>query len=224
MVDLSLVKPKDLWYTVGLIATDGNLSIDGRHINITSKDKGHLEGLKKKLFLKLKLTRKARSKEKVKKYFVLQIGDVKLYKFLLSIGLRQKKSLTLGKIEVPPEYFKDFLRGVIDGDGSISTWIHKSNSNVQWSSRVVSASKKFIYWLKRETERTFNIKGRLHSAVKIGFPNPIYILKFGKFATKNLLVECYYEGCFALKRKSLLAQKCLLAENKLSQYGIHLPR
>src|ERR1700691_6081621 len=101
MVDLSLVKPKDLWYTVGLIATDGNLSKDGRHVNITSKDGELLNGIKRILCLKLKLTKKARTKEKIKKYFFLQIGDVKFYKFLLSIGLTQKKSLTLGKISVP---------------------------------------------------------------------------------------------------------------------------
>ncbi len=67
MVDLSLVKPKDLWYTVGLIATDGNLSKDGRHITITSKDEEILEGLKSILFLKLKLTKKATGGSKDKK-------------------------------------------------------------------------------------------------------------------------------------------------------------
>src|SRR3989344_1423286 len=131
MVDLSLVKPQDLWYTVGLIATDGNLSKDNRHVNITSNNREHLEGIKQILHLQLKLTKKARSNEKTKKYLMLQIGDVKFYQYLLEIGLTQKKSLTLGKINVPKLYFKDFLRGVIDGDGSISTWIHKSNRNIQ---------------------------------------------------------------------------------------------
>ena len=32
------ISKKDLWYLVGLIATDGCLSSDGRHIDITSKD------------------------------------------------------------------------------------------------------------------------------------------------------------------------------------------
>ena len=37
MIDLTKIKPNDLWYLVGLVATDGSLSLDGRHINITSK-------------------------------------------------------------------------------------------------------------------------------------------------------------------------------------------
>lgn len=220
MVDLSLIKPKDLWYTVGLIATDGNLSKDGRHVNITSKDKDLLDGIKRILFLKLKLTKKARAKDKIKKYFFLQIGDVKFYKFLLKIGLTPKKSLTLDKIDVPKNYFKDFFRGVIDGDGSISTWVHPNNKNAQWSSRVVSGSKKFINWLKKEAEEEFKIKGKMHIAEKPN-TNDLYILKFGKFATKNMLKQCYYKDCFALRRKQLLAEQCLLSQNKLSKYGVH---
>ncbi|MDR3642562.1 MAG: LAGLIDADG family homing endonuclease [Candidatus Doudnabacteria bacterium] len=209
-----------MWYTVGLIATDGNLSKDGRHTNITSKDEEFLEGVKKILGLNVKLTKKTRTSEKNKKYSFLQIGDVKFYKFLLEIGLTPKKSLTLGELRIPEIYFKDFFRGVIDGDGSISTWIHNSNGNIQWSSRVVSGSKKFIYWLQEKSENSFNIKGKVHIAKKIE-TNPLYVLKFGKFATKNLLNQCYYKQCFALRRKYLLAEKCLNAEDKLSKYGIH---
>ena len=218
MVDLSLIKPKDLWYTVGLIATDGNLSKDGRHVNITSKDKGLLEGLKKVLFLKLKLTRKSRGKEKIKKYFVLQIGDVKFYKFLLSIGLSQKKSLILGKVKFPQIYFKDFLRGVIDGDGNISMWKHKSNKNVQWSVRIFSASHDFVYWLKAEIENEFKVKGRLYKKESDKY-NPLYTIKFGKLAGKVILEQCYYKNCMALNRKNSKALDCLKSENGLSKYG-----
>lgn len=218
MVDLSLVKPKDLWYTVGLIATDGNLSKDGRHVNITSKDKSLLEDLKKILFLKLKLTRKARSAEKSKKYFVLQIGDVKFYKFLLSIGLTQKKSLILGKIKFPEVYFRDFLRGVIDGDGNISMWEHKSNGNIQWSLRVFSASTIFINWLKDKIEKEFKVKGRLYKTQKAEY-NPLYTIKFGKLAAKVILQNCYYKNCEALNRKHIKALACLKTENGLSKYG-----
>lgn len=222
MVDLSLVKPQHLWYTIGLIATDGNLCNDGRHINITSADRKHMEQVKKALLLENKITQKARGNEKIKKYAFLQFGDVAFYKFLLKIGLAPKKSLTLGKIEVPGEYFKDFLRGIIDGDGSITTWVHRSNKNIQWSSRVVSASKTFIIWLKKEVENKFKVHGKLHVSARPDY-NPLYILKFGKFPTKTILINCYYKNCIALTRKNLLAKKCLQSEDKLSKYGVHKP-
>jgi hypothetical protein len=218
MVDLSLVRPQHLWYTVGLIATDGNLSIDGRHISITSKDKDLLEGLKKILFLKLKLTRKARASEKVKKYFVLQIGDVKFYKFLLGIGLTQRKSLTLGEIKFPINFFKDFLRGVIDGDGNISMWKHRDNGNIQWSLRIFSASYSFVGWLKELMESEFKVKGKLYK-VQRGNYNPLYTIKFGKLAAKVILEKCYYKNCMALSRKNKKALACLNTQNGLSKYG-----
>ena len=218
MVDLSLVKPQDLWYTVGLIATDGNLSKDGRHISITSKDEDLLRSLKKILFLKLKLTKKARASEQIKKYFVLQIGDVKFYKFLLGIGLSQRKSLTLGKVKCPLKFFKDFLRGVIDGDGNISMWKHKGNGNIQWSLRVFSASHTFISWLKLQMENEFKIKGKLYKKKADGY-NPLYTIKFGKLAAKVILEKCYYKNCVALNRKHIKALDCLRTQNGLSKYG-----
>src|SRR3989344_4135028 len=132
MVDLKFIKPDHLWYIIGLIVTDGNLSKDGRHINITSKDEGYLLSIIKALGINNKIGKKSRGKSKEKIYSVLQFGDTKFYKYLLGIGLIQRKSLTLGEIKIKERYFTDFLRGIIDGDGCISTWIHKSNGLRQY--------------------------------------------------------------------------------------------
>jgi hypothetical protein len=45
--------------------------------------------------------------------------DRALYGWLREIGLTPAKSLTLGPLSVPDEYFVDFFRGCIDGDGTI---------------------------------------------------------------------------------------------------------
>jgi hypothetical protein len=42
-----------------------------------------------------------------------------LYDALLTIGLTPAKSLTLGPLAIPDDYFPDFFRGCIDGDGSV---------------------------------------------------------------------------------------------------------
>ena len=219
MVDLSLIKPENLWYTVGLIATDGNLSKNGRHINITSKDEEHMLMVRKALMLKNKLTKKSRGGAKIKEYSFLQFGDVKFYKFLLFIGLTPKKSLILKEIKVPKIYFADFLRGVIDGDGSIHTWIHPTNKNEQWALRIFSASEKFVQWLQLEIKSLFGAEGKIHIS-KRAKNSTLYQLKFGKFATKQILFECYNTNCLALKRKKALAFACLKSKDKLSKYGV----
>ena len=38
--------PEKLWYLVGLITSDGCLSSDGRHLEITLKEKEYLEDVK----------------------------------------------------------------------------------------------------------------------------------------------------------------------------------
>ncbi len=40
------IEGSNLWYLVGLITTDGCLSSDGRHIDITSKDYAFLQEIK----------------------------------------------------------------------------------------------------------------------------------------------------------------------------------
>lgn len=219
MVDLKNIKSKNLWYVIGYIATDGHLSKDGRHLNITSKDKDHLEKIKQVLGLNIKIGKKGRGGSKNKIYSQLQFSDVKFYKFLLSIGFVQQKSLNIGEINVDKNFFEDFLRGIIDGDGSISTWIHKSNLHRQWSLRIISAAPKFIKWLKKKTESHFDVKGKLYCYKYKNKINPIYILKFGKLPAKIILKSIYYKGCFSLSRKNNQSIICLQDENKMINYG-----
>ncbi len=103
-------------YAIGLIATDGCLSKDGRHIILVSKDVDQLNNFKSCLSLENKIGTTV-SGYNGKSYTRIQFGDVLLYKFLLSIGLTPAKSKTIGKLKIPEIYFFDFLRGVLDGDG-----------------------------------------------------------------------------------------------------------
>ncbi|MEK7192262.1 MAG: LAGLIDADG family homing endonuclease [Patescibacteria group bacterium] len=219
MVDLRLIKPENLWYIVGLITTDGNLSISGRHINITSKDRSLLYDVRSSLFLNNKIGRKSNGSNKKKIYSVLQLGDKKFYDYLMDIGLTPKKSLTLKSIKVPNKYFIDFVRGVIDGNGNISRWVHATNKNVQWSLRIVSGSKTFLLWLKNSMEKTFEVSGKFYTQQYANKKNPLHILKFGKFAAKFILKRCYYNKCLALNRKLKSSMKCLQSEDGLRKYG-----
>ncbi len=219
MVDLSKVKPEYLWYIIGFIATDGNLSKDGRHINITSKDRDHLFLLRDTLGLQSKIGRKGSGSQQEKKYSQLQFSDVKFYRYLESIGICAGKSLTLGRVEVNWAYFPDFLRGVIDGDGCICTWIHKSNTHRQWVLQVTSAALVFITWLKESTETYFRVRGKLHTYPSNSKRNALYVIKFGKLAAKIILKQIYYENSLSLERKMAKSKICLQDVNRMVNYG-----
>jgi len=114
----------ELAYIVGILATDGNLSVDARHITITSKDLDLLETVRDCLKLKNSIGQQRRL---LNPYYRLQWGDTSFYNWLVQIGLTPAKSLTLGPLQIPDNFFADFVRGVIDGDGSIGLYTDRSN-------------------------------------------------------------------------------------------------
>ena len=114
-------------------------------------------------------------------------------------------------------YFGDFLRGMIDGDGSIYTWIHSSNGRRQWALKISSASPLFAGWLKSAIEDFFAVRGSLY--VGKGKLHPIHVIKFGKLPAKVILQACYYPGCLAMSRKLERAQQCMNTPNGVRKYG-----
>ncbi|MFH1780809.1 MAG: LAGLIDADG family homing endonuclease [Candidatus Nealsonbacteria bacterium] len=91
----------NLAYIVGLLATDGNLSKDGRHIDFTSKDKNLVELLRRCLSLHNKIGKKCNGSDPKKKYYRIQFGNVVFYHWLQRIGLTPHKSKTINKLAIP---------------------------------------------------------------------------------------------------------------------------
>ena len=199
---------EELAYAIGLIATDGNLSPDLRHINLTSKDKDIMLLFRRSLRLKNKVGRKARGGSRDKRYYVFQFGSVQFYSFLISIGLMPAKSKKLNTILIPKTYFWDFLRGCLDGDGNINEYIHPESRHPQLRIRFSSASLPFLNW-KLDVIRTLtHIRGGWLSSVP---QKSTYTLTFGKSDSKRILKKIYNTGgTLFLKRKFNIAKKYLL--------------
>lgn len=195
----------DFAYAIGLLATDGNLSPDGRHLNMTSKDKEMIGTFKKCLGLKNKIGRKSRGGSTEKKYFVIQFGDRNFYDFLLGLGMTPAKSKTLSSLKIPKQYFADFIRGCIDGDGSITTVRHPESQHLQLRTRLSSASPPFLYWVKN--------KLCLYSRLSGGWitqGDGVHVLGYGKSDSIKLFRYIYYDGCNRyLKRKYARAKAFL---------------
>lgn len=189
----------NLAYVIGLIASDGCLYNDGRHIGITSKDEEILLYIKEILNLRNKIGKKARGGGFEKKYFVLQFGSVAFYKFLLSIGLTSAKSKTMPKLNIPIKYFAPFLRGCVDGDGSIGTFIHPESKHPQLRLSLCSASIPFLDWIKDEIRNSFLATGGWIDASDI---NRCSILRYGIADSIIILNKLYCDGSeYFLRRK-----------------------
>ena len=205
----------DFAYAIGLLATDGNLSPDGRHISFTSKDVELVELYQKVLRIKVHIGKKSSGSEKEKLYSVVQFGDVLFYQFLLEIGLMPKKSKILGRIKIPKDLFFDFLRGSFDGDGcTYSYWDPRWRSSFMFYTTFVSASEKHILWLQREVYRRIKVVGHITG----GKENvSVFQLKYAKADSLKLLRKMFHS-----KKLPHLTRKRLKIEKMLSIVGEQL--
>jgi hypothetical protein len=137
----------------------------------------------------------------------IQFGNVGLYNWLTGIGLTPRKSLTLGPIDVPKQYFIDFARGCFDGDGTIYSYMDPrwANSHMFYIS-YVSASKNFTDWLQNQFKDTINIRGHIVTT-KHKTKHTIYQLRFAKKESLVLIKKMYYSKqipCLERKRNKIL--------------------
>lgn len=199
---VSMQWSRELAYALGLIASDGCLSGDGRHVEFNSKDKDLVAQFKKCLRLHNKIGKKSRAREKIKKYYRVQFGDVTFYAFLVSIGFMPAKSKKLGILKIPFLYFSDFLRGCIDGDGSITSFRHPESQYLQIRLRVVSASLVFLRWIQETVKHLVEVDGGwIENSPKIS------VLTYATADALKIFRFIYYsEKVPSLRRKRLRAE------------------
>jgi intein/homing endonuclease len=124
----------------------------------------------------------------------------------------------LGEVKIPSEYFIDFLRGHLDGDGSIFTYEDRYNhyqgriyTNQRVYIKFISASKNHILWLHNSIQTIIGIKGSITCHVnKGGNRNPMWSIKFAKKESIRLLPLIYYKTTLpCLERKKILTTQIL---------------
>jgi len=199
-------------YAVGLIVTDGNLSSDKRHITLTSTDKQLLEAFRNCLHLTNKICVNPPGGYSKKTCYKVTFGNVNFYNWLVSIGLMPNKTFKISSIDIPHKYISDFLRGHIDGDGSIIHYIDRHNSykdKTYLYNRLYvtfrSASLSHITWLREQVKQLINIRGSLSSWTnrrKYNSDNQ-HTLRYCKKESLKLLKYIYYKDdipCLDRKR------------------------
>ena len=195
----------DFAYSIGVIATDGNLSPNKRSINITSKDIEMIKNIKSCLKINNRIGVKNSGTVKDKIYHVIQFGDKNFYDFLNEIGITANKSKTIGSLNIPRKFFSDFLRGCFDGDGNFSVSIHPESKIPQLRIRLCSASLNFVNWIKTKIKGILKIN---NGWIYTNKSSSMHILSYGKEDAGKILKFMYYNGV-----KHYLSRKYKIAKN-----------
>jgi hypothetical protein len=193
----------ELAYAVGLIASDGCLLNDGRHLDFTSIDIEQIKNISRCLGLgHIKIGTKNEGTA-----FRLQWGDVTLYNFFLSIGLMPNKSRRIGALQIPEHLFFDFLRGSFDGDGSFYSYYDpRWKSSFMYYLSFNSASASHIAWLRTTLKHLLNVEGHISRTKN----SCLESLRFAKREALVVLGAMYSTGCNThLKRKRLKIGRAL---------------
>lgn len=210
------------FYLLGAFYTDGSMT-KRKQFAMCSNDKDWLCSIKNAICPQIKIVQ---SLNTFRIYFNNQI----MYDWLHIHGCVQNKSLILEMPKVPEKYLFDFVRGIIDGDGTIGLYTFSNkyknkNGEIKYSPykrgtmTIYSASKNFLLSLqscltKVDMRSTFHeMKARKKNAVignqVIHQKNPLYTLQTSGKNCSNLLNKCYTDPCMALQRKQFRAEQII---------------
>lgn len=217
------------YYLLGAFCTDGN--VHERYpnrwtANLTSADKQWIIQIKNHISKDLTI-----HKHKNNKAFSIYINNNRICKWLMKNGCMPRKSLTLQLPKIPKKYQPDFIRGVIDGDGSIG--LYETNKNTKRMSAIITittGSQKFAFSVVKLLDRfkikSFIIKktpkqmkGSYIENRKISPKHNIYCVRIINYNAVSLINLIYYN-----KNILCLERKQNKADTIIKYYSIHIPR
>jgi hypothetical protein len=189
------------FYVIGLIASDGCIS--GNFAKLVSKDRELVDYLKT-ITECTNLVREDRRmvNGNIQTYYGLHFSSVEMIEILNNYGITERKSLTFSPKNIPQEYLGDFIRGVFDGDGSLSVSRRKDNGARTQKFSIVSGSEVFAKDLHSIFSDVVGIS--VNKIVRDNRGNGIYNISVGKRDDVIRLGEWMYGETFnkfGLKRK-----------------------
>ena len=183
-------------YVLGFIAADGCISIqsddDRYQLIIQIND---LELLEKIKYVMKSMHPISRIIRKLGPIYRLSICSKRLVYRLLELGIGPRKSLSMRFPNIPKEYARHFIRGVLDGDGSIGiTKFPNGQRYLQLS--FVSGSEKFIRGINDTIHEKLDMQQR-----KIFYSGNVYVLEYTHKSAKKVLAWIYSDSVIHLERK-----------------------
>ena len=192
-------------WLLGYISADGCIRPDRYEIKIKSIDYEMLSHAQKILNTNYSI-----KPEKNSRCFVLSFYGKRLVEDIQKYGITARKSLTLKMPEIPDDYFWDFLRGVVDGDGHIIPPHSQDSGEVRFQ---ITSSKQFL-------EKLLKILG-----IKIDCPKyklsprgKAFELKINSSYAYQCLFFMYYNEKYGLSRKKNIALR-LISNFEKSTYA-----
>src|SRR3989338_1486091 len=193
-------------YVLGFILADGCIIkgtykgySDSLKFGVQLKDRDVLEKIKYELKSKHKL-----SVTKTKNAVSFSISSQKIVDDLKNLGIIYRKSLKEIVPTVPTKYVKDFIRGVVDGDGSIQ--LDKRN----YPALSVAGGGKTLRFIQDHFFSKFKLYFGLYKGTySKNAQKYLYGINYRTNSAKTLINYLYTNSKLYLNRKYATALRCL---------------
>lgn len=171
-------------YFLGLLFTDGSIIKDNQRqdsiqLELIETDKKILELLCNELNAKCQLSYKKRD-DRENGTFTFSIRSNKISQALSKYNIIPNKTYDVNQVIIPDKFKIDYLRGFIDGDGSIYY------SQNHWYLSICSHSKSIIEQVSKEINNLFNFQSK-----KIQVSNNVYKYTWNSNQTITILNLLY---------------------------------
>lgn len=165
------INTKDKAYWLGFISADGHVSDDGVIIALSIRDEEHL----KKFLLSVGSNAPLKYCDKTKSVKA-SIYSKDMVKDLRDLGFFRNKSETQTFPNIPKNLYSHFIRGIFDGDGSLS------QDGIQFC-----GTKSMVGSIKRILDENLNIKNS--PIIEVG--NTLNIINW--FKNRHLILDYIYK-------------------------------
>ena len=134
---------------------------------------------------------------------------------LKKLGVLYRKSFrkSRGKIpNIPHKYIRDFIRGIVDGDGSIN--FNKKGRQKGYPNLNICGRKEVMTFIRNHFLSRFNIYSKIGQPKKNGKLSNVFYVYYRCNSAKTLINYLYKDADIYLERKFKLAKRCLKIEMK----------
>lgn len=199
-------------YLLGFILADGCIIqgtykgySDSLKFGVQLRDRDVLEKIKSELKSEHKLSQN-------KNAVHICITSQEIVNDLKRLGIIYRKSLNEIVPKVPPKYAKDFIRGIVDGDGSL--WIDRRN----YPTLSVAGGENTLKFIRDHFFTKFKLYSKLsRSTYSENAKKYLYQINYRCNSAKKLIDYLYTNANLYLNRKQTTALKCLQTNIKIRE-------
>jgi len=144
-------------------------------------------------------------------YVHFTIYSQKIVNDLKKLGVSYRKSSQIARVKIPKipkKYLRDFIRGIVDGDGGISF------DKREYPALSICGRKEIITFIRNHFLSKFNIYSKIAQQKKNGKLMNLFYICYRTNSAKTLINYLYQNADLYLERKFQLAQKALRKEIK----------